>query len=166
MTPPHPELGTATDNLTFIFQAVHSRFEYQQLKTFLGGNDMAANKQQGQSFGLFLVGLTVLCVGLIGGGFGKAAIVIGLVILAAAFFLMFKIKPLEGKPASGLQPSGMKLLGAIVALLGWVVVLFGLHISSGVGGRMVITIVGILISLAGSLVILPAACNKNAIWKA
>jgi hypothetical protein len=31
---------------------------------------------------------------------------------------------------------------------------------------MVTTIVGIAISLIGLLAILPAACNKNAIWKA
>jgi hypothetical protein len=31
---------------------------------------------------------------------------------------------------------------------------------------MVIAIVGLVISLVGPLAILPAACNKNAIWKA
>lgn len=127
---------------------------------------MAANKQQGQSFGLFLVGLTVFCAGLLGGGLGKVAMVIGIALLSLSFFLMFKIKPLEGKPASGAQPGGMKLLGCVVVLLGWGVVLFGLHLTAGVSGRMVTTLVGIAISLFGVLVILPAACNKNAIWKA
>jgi heme A synthase len=127
---------------------------------------MAANKQQGQSFGLFLAGLTVFCAGLLGGGFGKVAMVIGIVLLALSFFMMFKIKPLEGKPASGAQSGSMKLLGCVVVLLGWAVVLFGLHLTAGVSGRMVTTIVGIAISLFGLLAILPAACNKNAIWKA
>ena len=127
---------------------------------------MAANRQQGMSFGLFLVGLTVFCAGFLGGGLGNVALVVGIVLLALSFFQMFKIKPLEGKTAGTPQASGMKLVGSIVCALGWLVVLFGLHISSGVGGRMATTIVGIVISLVGICVILPAACNKNAIWKA
>jgi hypothetical protein len=127
---------------------------------------MAANKQQGQSFGLFLVGLTSLCAGFLGGGAGKAALIIGMVLVAVSLVQMFRIKPLEGKVANGAQPSAMKLVGVVVVLLGWGVVLFGMHIASGVGGRMALAILGIVISLVGVLGILPAACNKNAIWKA
>jgi hypothetical protein len=127
---------------------------------------MAANRQQGMSFGLFLVGLTVFCAGFLGGGLGKVALIVGIVLLGLSFFQMFRIKPLEGKTAGTAQASGMKLVGAIVCGLGWLVVLLGLHISAGVGGRMVAAIVGIVISLVGVCVILPAACNKNAIWKA
>jgi hypothetical protein len=127
---------------------------------------MAANKQQGQSFGLFLVGLTTLCAGFLGGGIGKLALIAGVVLLALSFIQMLRIKPLEGKVANGVQPSAMKLVGVAVALLGWGIVLCGMHIASGVGGRMVLAIVGIAISLVGVLGVLPAACNKNAIWKA
>ncbi len=127
---------------------------------------MAANKQQGSSFALFLVGGTIASAGLLGAAFGKVALAVGLILVALSFLWMFKIKPLEGKISNGLQPAAMKLVGAAVCILGWLIVLFGLHLSASVGGRMTFAIVGIVVSLVGSLVILPAACNKNAIWKA
>jgi len=128
---------------------------------------MAATKQQGRGVGLFLAGLTVTCAGIakFASGGGKVALAIGLLILLAAFFRFLKIKPLEGKIAVGVQPAGMKLLGIVVTLVGWLVVLFGPHLAAGVGGRMTLTIIGLAISLVGVLGILPAACNKNAIWK-
>jgi hypothetical protein len=129
---------------------------------------MAANKQQGQWYGLFLAGLTVTCAGIAGfsSGIGKAALVLGLIILAVTFWRFLQLKPLEGKVALGAQSAGVKLAGVAVTVLGWLIVLFGLHVTSGVGGRMVTTIVGLIVSLVGVLGILPAACNKNAIWKA
>lgn len=129
---------------------------------------MAATKSQGRSFGLFLGGLTATCAGIaaFSSGMGKAALVIGLVVLAASFFTFIKLKPLEGKPALGSQPAVMKLVGAIVTAGGWLLTLFGLHLTASVGGRMVIALVGLAISLVGMIGILPAACNKNAIWKA
>jgi hypothetical protein len=129
---------------------------------------MAANKQQGRWFAMFLIGLTVACAGIAGfsSGLGKVALVVGLIILAASFLSFLKLKPLEGKIALGAQPAGMKLVGVLVTILGWLVVLFGLHLTPSVGGRMITSIVGLVISLAGVLIILPAACNKNAIWKA
>ncbi len=130
---------------------------------------MAANKQQGRWYGVFLAGLTVACAGIyqFSSGMGKVALVVGLIILAASFFKFLQLKPLEGKVATlGAQPAGMKLAGVVVVILGWLIVLFGLHIASGVGGRMVTTIVGMIVSLVGVLGILPTACNKNAIWKA
>ncbi|HEY5214036.1 MAG TPA: hypothetical protein VIJ38_13550 [Acidobacteriaceae bacterium] len=127
---------------------------------------MAANKQQGKSFALFLVGGTIASAGLLGAALGKVALIVGLVLVALSLLWMFKIKSLEGKVSNGLQPPAMKLAGVATCLFGWLIVLFGLHLSSSVGGRMVFAIVGILVSLIGSLVILPAACNKNAIWKA
>ena len=129
---------------------------------------MAANKKQGRSLALFLVGLTTACAGIAGfsGGLGKLALLLGIVILAAALWNFLKLKPLEGKVANGPQPAGMKLVGVLVTLLGWVVVLFGMHLTPSVGGRLVITLVGLVIILAGVIGILPTACNKNAIWKA
>ena len=56
--------------------------------------------------------------------------------------------------------------GVAAAVLGWLIVLFGLHLAGSVSGRMATTILGLAISLVGVLVILPSAANKNAIWKA
>jgi hypothetical protein len=53
-----------------------------------------------------------------------------------------------------------------LALLGWLVVLIGLHLTASVSGRMTTTILGLVVSLAGVLFILPTASSKNAIWKA
>jgi hypothetical protein len=128
---------------------------------------MAANKQQGQSFGLFLAGLTTACAGLYGfsSGLGKAALIVGLVVLAVSFLRFIRIKPLEGKPALGAQSEFMKAVGVLVTVGGWVVVLFGLHIASGVTGRLIIALIGLAICLIGAIGILPVACNRNAIWK-
>ena len=129
---------------------------------------MAATKSQGQSFGLFLTGLTMTCAGItvMPGGLGVALLIIGLVLLAASFAMFFKLKPLEGKVALGSQPAVMKLVGAALSAGGWIVALFGLHLTTSVGGRLVITLIGLAISLFGVVFILPSACNKNAIWKA
>jgi hypothetical protein len=129
---------------------------------------MAATKQQGQWFGLFLIGLTVTCAGVYGlsSGTGKIALALGLVVLVVSFLRFLGLKPLEGKVALGAQPAGTKAVGLLVVVAGWMVALFGLHLASGVGGRMVFALVGLAISLVGVLGILPAACNKNAIWKA
>ncbi len=59
----------------------------------------------------------------------------------------------------------MKLIGVVVVLGGWLIVLFGIHLTSGVGGRLATSIVGFAISLAGICFVLAPAVNKNAIWK-
>jgi hypothetical protein len=129
---------------------------------------MAANKSQGRSITLFLVGLTTAGagIGVLSGGMGKIVFLIGIVILAASFWRFFQIKPLEGAIALKSQPAVAKLAGVIVVLVGWAIVLFGLHLTPSVGGRMVIALVGLAIILAGICYLVPAACNKNAIWKA
>lgn len=80
--------------------------------------------------------------------------------------MFFKLKPLEGKTALGSQPAAMKLIGVVLALGGWVVVLFGLHLTASVSGRMITSLVGFAITLVGVLYVLPTAASKNAIWKA
>ena len=129
---------------------------------------MAANKGQGRSVSLFLVGLTTACagLGLLSGGMGTIVLLVGIVILALSLWQFFQLKPLEGKIALGAQPAAAKLVGVIVVLLGWATVLVGLHLTPSVGGRMVIALVGLAIILVGVCYILPVACNKNAIWKA
>lgn len=128
---------------------------------------MAADKKQGRTLATFLIGLTVMCAGIafLSRGSGKVLALLGAVILLASLFGFLKIKPLEGKPAQHAGPMGVKLLGAFIALLGWVLVLVGLHVTSGTGGRMVVALIGIGLSLFGIIFVLPAAYNKNAIWK-
>jgi hypothetical protein len=128
---------------------------------------MAASTGQGRSFATFLVGLTVACAGIayLSTGSGKLALIVGAAILLVSLFGFLKIKPLEGKPAQNAGPTTMKLVGAFVAAFGWVLTLFGLHITQSVGGRIVLALVGIAVTLFGIIYILPAAFNKNAIWK-
>ena len=129
---------------------------------------MAASTGQGRSFATFLVGLTVACTGIayFSSGMGKLALLVGAAIVAASFLGFLKLKPLEGKPAQIGGAGGMKLLGAFIACFGWVLILFGLHVVTGTGGRIVLSLVGIAVSLFGIIFVLPAAFNKNAIWKA
>lgn len=129
---------------------------------------MAATKAQGRAFTLFMGGLTAATAGIafFSSGSGKAALFLGAIVLAFSLFRFFKIKPEEGKIALGAQPALMKLVGVAVILVGWLTVLFGLHLTASVSGRMTTTLIGLAISLVGVLFILPAAVNKNAIWKA
>jgi hypothetical protein len=129
---------------------------------------MAAPKSQGRSFTLVIVGITAAAIGVasFSSGVGKLALIGGLVVLAASFGYFLKIKPEEGKVADKGQPAVIRVAGVLAAFLGWVIVLFGLNLSATVSGRMVTTIIGIAVSLVGSLALLPAAANKNPIWKA
>jgi len=129
---------------------------------------MAANTGQGRGFTTFLVGFTVICAGVasISTGLGKFLIAAGAVIFVGGLLSFLKLKPLEGKPAQNSSPAGMKLLGAFLCAVGWVITLFGMRIATATSGRMVLALVGIAISLFGMVYVLPAAFNKNAIWKA
>ncbi|HVB99196.1 MAG TPA: hypothetical protein VNJ12_07695 [Candidatus Dormibacteraeota bacterium] len=129
---------------------------------------MAANRSQGRYYTLFLVASIVLCAGLYdySGGMGKLLLIVGAVGLVASLLGMMRIKPLEGRTALKPGPGFMKLVGAGVCALGWVITLFGLHMTSSMGGRLVLALVGISVSLFGIVVVLPAAFNKNAVWKA
>jgi len=129
---------------------------------------MAATKSQGKDFTLFMAGLTAVCAGIafFSSGAGKVALIAGAVVVAISLFGLFKIKPLEGKTGGGPQPAVMKLIGLAVVVGGWLFVLFGLHFASSVGARMVTSIVGFAVSLAGIMFVLAPAVSKNAIWKA
>ncbi len=129
---------------------------------------MAANSGQGRGFTTFLVGLVLACVGIayFSSGFGKPVFAVGLVIFVVSLFGFLKLKPLEGKPAMNASPTVMKAIGAFLAAFGWVITLFGVHLTDGNAGRMVLALVGIGVSLIGIIFVLPAAFNKNAIWKA
>jgi len=125
---------------------------------------MAANTGQGRGFVTFLVGFTVTCAGLYLSN--KLLLGVGLIVVLVSLFQFLKLKTLEGKTAQGPSPIVMKLLGAFLAALGWGITLFGMHLTGGTSGRIVLALVGIAVSLFGMIYVLPAAFNKNAIWKA
>jgi hypothetical protein len=129
---------------------------------------MAATKSQGKDFTLFMAGLTAVCAGIafFSSGVAKVVLLFGLIAVVVALWGFFKIKPLEGKTGAGVQPAVMKLVGVAVVLLGWLTVLFGLHVTASVGGRMVTSLIGLAISLVGVCYVLAPAVSKNAIWKA
>ncbi|HEX4074043.1 MAG TPA: hypothetical protein VHX49_01450 [Candidatus Acidoferrales bacterium] len=128
---------------------------------------MAANKSQGSMYTLFLVASTVLCAGIFefSTGLGKLLLLVGAVGLVGSLFGMLGSKSKEGKTAMPASAMSMKLLGAAAAALGWVITLFGMHLTPSTGGRIVLALVGIAVSLFGIIVILPAAFNKHAVWK-
>src|SRR5579863_1176954 len=129
---------------------------------------MAATTSQGKTFTLFMVAITVAAAGLayVSTGGGKAALVVGLIGVAASLGYFLKIKPLEGKAAVADDPVVLKFAGIVCALGGWLIVLYGIHLSSSVSGRLATTLLGLAITLAGVIGLLPAAARKNAIWKA
>ena len=59
----------------------------------------------------------------------------------------------------------MKFLGVLMALVGWLIPVAALTMTQSTAGRMIVTLIGIAISLAGILVVLNKAHLKNAIWK-
>jgi len=128
---------------------------------------MAATTGQGRSFATFIVGLTGLCAGIayFSTGLGKFIAVAGALVVVMSMLAFLKLKPLEGKPAQKSGAGGMKLLGAFVSAFGWLLILVGLHVVTGTGGRIVLGLVGIGVSLFGIIYVLPTAFNKNAIWK-
>jgi uncharacterized membrane protein len=129
---------------------------------------MAATKSQGASYTLFMVGLTAAAAGTAGftTSTGKLALLLGLVAVAVSFWKFLKIKPLEGKTAVGAQPAVLKLVGSAVVLLGWLIVFGGINAITSVGGRLIVSIAGLVVSIAGIIFILAPAVSKNAIWKA
>ena len=129
---------------------------------------MAASKSQGSFFTLFLAGLTIACAGIayLATGMGKVVALVGVVVFLAGLFGFLKIKPAEGTTAQKAGAGGMKALGALLACLGWVLTLFGMHLTTSTSGRIIAALAGIAVSLLGMLYVLPAAFNKNAIWKA
>ncbi len=129
---------------------------------------MAATKSQGRAFSIFMIAVTVAAIGIatFSLGSGKLALIVGLIGVAASMGIFLKIKPEEGLIPEAAQPIALKIAGLAAAVGGWLIVLFGLHLTTSVTGRMGSTLVGFAISLIGILFLLPTAANKNAIWKA
>ncbi len=59
----------------------------------------------------------------------------------------------------------MILVGLLMTLLGFVLALLSLGMTSSVGGRMVMVLAGIALSLIGILGVMNRAYLKNAIWR-
>lgn len=61
----------------------------------------------------------------------------------------------------------MKLVGLLLAVVGWLVPVIGLAMTSNTstGARLTLCIVGIAISLVGILYVLNQAHQKEAVWK-
>jgi hypothetical protein len=56
-------------------------------------------------------------------------------------------------------------IGLIVTLLGFVIAVMGLGMTSSVNMRMIMALVGIAVSFFGIMGLINTAYNKNAIWR-
>jgi len=56
-------------------------------------------------------------------------------------------------------------IGIVVTLLGFVIAVMSLGMTSSVNGRMIMSLVGIAVSLFGIMGLIIPAYNKNAIWR-
>ncbi len=59
----------------------------------------------------------------------------------------------------------MAIAGLAVTLLGFLIALFSLSMTDSVTGRMVMVLIGIVVSLVGIFGLLNTAYLKNAIWR-
>jgi len=59
----------------------------------------------------------------------------------------------------------MAIAGLIVTLLGFIIALASVGMSSSVGGRMVIVLIGLVVSLVGIIGLVNPAFQKKAVWK-
>jgi hypothetical protein len=59
----------------------------------------------------------------------------------------------------------MIFAGILITLLGFVISVLSLGMTSSVGGRMVMVLIGIGLSLTGILGVINRAYLKNAIWR-
>lgn len=59
----------------------------------------------------------------------------------------------------------MAIAGLAVTVLGFLIALFSLSMTGSVTGRMIMVLIGIVVSLVGILGLLNTAYLKNAIWR-
>ncbi|MGH9453615.1 MAG: hypothetical protein ACRD2O_06550 [Terriglobia bacterium] len=59
----------------------------------------------------------------------------------------------------------MKFLGLVMAVVGWLLTVAGILITSSTSGRMIFCLAGIAICLVGILKVLNGGYLKRAIWK-
>jgi hypothetical protein len=59
----------------------------------------------------------------------------------------------------------MALAGLGVTLVGWLIAVSSVGMMSSTSGRLVMVLVGIIVSLVGIMGVINPAYQKNAIWK-
>jgi len=59
----------------------------------------------------------------------------------------------------------MGIAGVIVTLLGFIIAVARVGVSTSVGGRMVIVLVGLAVSLVGIIGLINPAFQKKAAWR-
>ena len=59
----------------------------------------------------------------------------------------------------------MKAVGILLALVGWLIPVVALSMTSSTGARLFLCLLGIAISLTGILGVLNKAHQKEAVWK-
>jgi hypothetical protein len=59
----------------------------------------------------------------------------------------------------------MALAGVIITFLGFLISVMSLGMASSVGGRMVMVLIGLAVSLIGIIGVINRAFLKNAVWR-
>jgi hypothetical protein len=59
----------------------------------------------------------------------------------------------------------MVLAGIVITLLGFLISVLSLGMTSSVGGRMVMVLIGLAVSFTGIIGVINRAYLKNAIWR-
>lgn len=59
----------------------------------------------------------------------------------------------------------MALAGVVITFLGFLISVMSLGMTSSVGGRMVMVLIGLAISLIGIIGVINRAFLKNAVWR-
>jgi hypothetical protein len=59
----------------------------------------------------------------------------------------------------------MVIAGLVITLLGFLISVFSLSMTSSVNGRLIIVLVGLAVSLIGIIGVINRAYMKNAIWR-
>jgi hypothetical protein len=59
----------------------------------------------------------------------------------------------------------MALVGVLITVLGFVIAVLSVAMTSSVGGRMVLVLSGIALSLIGIIRVINGAFLKNAVWR-
>lgn len=59
----------------------------------------------------------------------------------------------------------MALAGVVITFLGFLISVMSLGMASSVGGRMVLVLIGLAVSLIGIIGVINRAFLKNAVWR-
>src|SRR5262245_50854636 len=123
---------------------------------------MGANPTQAQGVVLFMIGCIVICAGL-AANVNYLILLLGVALVAAATALFVKCKTWEYSGED--MRLDMILLGVVITLLGFVISVLSLGMTSSVGGRLAMVLIGIATSLVGIMGVLNRAYLKNANWR-